>query len=60
MLLKDSNIPRKTVLWTQLPCPDGLSGVLTTTGEGAVQEQKGRKGANTTFLEPEVERDVPL
>lgn len=31
VLTKDSNLPRKTIPWIQVPCPEGLPGVLTTT-----------------------------
>lgn len=58
VLVTNRNLPRKTIPWTQPPCPKGLPGVLTTTGMGTVLEQKGRKAANTMFLEPEVEKDV--
>lgn len=57
VLVTNRDLPRKTIPWTQPPCPKGLPGVLTT-GMGAVLEQKGRKAANTTFSEPEVEKDV--
>lgn len=58
VLVTNRDRPQETIPWTQPPCPKGLPGVLTTTGMGAVLEQKGRKAANTTFSEPEVEKDV--
>lgn len=36
VLVKDSQLPRKTILWAQLPCPAGLKWELGG--------QKGREG----------------
>lgn len=55
VLMKNSNLPRKAIPWTQLPCPEGLSGVLTTTDVGGCAGTEGKRG-QTPVSAPEVSR----